>query len=75
MKRNADIGLFTKPSNFAPVAQGIGRQPPELKIAGSNPAGRTKQKQRVGKIAANPFLFPYFLISTLLPIRRPDLHI
>ena len=26
---------------FAPVAQWIGRQPPELKIAGSNPAGRT----------------------------------
>ena len=24
------------------MAQGIGRQPPELKIAGSNPAGRTK---------------------------------
>ena len=29
--------LFT----HAPVAQGIGRQPPELKIAGSSPAGRT----------------------------------
>ena len=25
----------------APVAQGIGRQPPELKIVGSNPTGRT----------------------------------
>ncbi len=26
----------------APVAQGTERQPPELKAAGSNPAGRTK---------------------------------
>ena len=26
---------------FAPVAQWIERQPPELKAAGSNPAGRT----------------------------------
>ena len=33
---------FTTCHNSAPVAQGIGRQPPELKIAGSNPAGRTK---------------------------------
>lgn len=28
--------------NFALVAQGIRRQPPKLKIAGSIPAGRTK---------------------------------
>ncbi len=28
---------------FAPVAQGIGRQPPELKTAGSSPAGRTNK--------------------------------
>lgn len=27
-------------TTFAPVAQGIERQPPELKVAGSNPAGR-----------------------------------
>ena len=32
-------------TDYAPVAQGIGRQPPELKIAGSNPAGRTKNKK------------------------------
>ena len=28
-------------SQIAPVAQWIERQPPELKAAGSNPAGRT----------------------------------
>ena len=36
------IYFFKKSSDFAPVAQGIERQPPELKAAGSNPAGRTK---------------------------------
>jgi hypothetical protein len=29
----------------APVAQGIERQPPELKVAGSNPAGRTRKQK------------------------------
>jgi hypothetical protein len=33
---------------YAPVAQGIERQPPELKVAGSNPAGRTSYKRVVG---------------------------
>ena len=38
----------------APVAQWIERQPPELKAAGSNPAGRTNKIKGLGE-----FLNPY----------------
>jgi hypothetical protein len=38
-------------SSRAPVAQWIERQPPELKAAGSNPAGRTIIKSVVYKIS------------------------
>ena len=43
-------------NRYAPVAQGIERQPPELKVAGSIPAGRTTIKPG-GCIHSNPFLF------------------
>jgi hypothetical protein len=36
----------------APVAQGIERQPPELKAAGSNPAGRTRYKMAISILIA-----------------------
>ena len=49
-------GKSIKRSNYlAPVAQGIGRQPPELKIAGSNPAGRTI-KDNKGSNDIRPFI-------------------
>jgi hypothetical protein len=40
----------------APVAQGIERQPPELKAAGSNPAGRTRKQKRVSG------RYPFFIV-------------
>ena len=36
---------------IAPVAQWIERQPPELEVAGSNPAGRTSNK--IANLGAN----------------------
>jgi hypothetical protein len=36
----------------APVAQGIERQPPELKAAGSNPAGRTINTMAISVLIA-----------------------
>jgi hypothetical protein len=37
------LSVYLRPQQKnAPVAQWIERQPPELKAAGSNPAGRTK---------------------------------
>ena len=41
----------------APVAQRIERQPPELKAAGSNPAGRTKNKRALSKLRASLFFW------------------
>ena len=41
---------------YAPVAQRIERQPPELKAAGSNPAGRTKIKRALSRLRA-PLIF------------------
>ena len=35
------VSIYSKPQKNAPVAQWIERQPPELEVAGSNPAGRT----------------------------------
>jgi hypothetical protein len=46
------------------VAQGIGRQPPELKIAGSNPAGRTKMKSRTWMEIRVLFYFDVFVFSS-----------
>ncbi len=42
----------------APVAQWIERQPPELKVAGSNPAGRTKKIRGLANYKLIPFLIP-----------------
>jgi hypothetical protein len=43
----------------APVAQGIERQPPELKAAGSNPAGRTIQN-------GDPYADRHFIIELFI---------
>jgi dihydrofolate synthase/folylpolyglutamate synthase len=57
-----NAALILAACEIAPVAQGIGRQPPELKIAGSNPAGRTKKQPA--------FLLPNFIFPTLFPTSR-----
>jgi hypothetical protein len=52
----------------APVAQWIERQPPELKAAGSIPAGRTIIKTRAYELLMSPF----FLSKILAPDTIPD---
>jgi hypothetical protein len=57
---------------FAPVAQWIERQPPELKAAGSNPAGRTIKNKGFTSIL-EPFIFSIlFKVPTLFPTRNAN---
>lgn len=51
---------------IAPVAQWIERQPPELKAAGSNPAGRTNKIKGLREIVS-----PFFIVENLMPNTQP----
>ena len=59
---------LTDLTNHAPVAQWIERQPPELKAAGSNPAGRTILITSVYKRVISFLLRPTTLFCRRLSI-------